>query len=214
MRQFYYLLYGLVLAALVIFVLYLESAAPELKTAILQENGPVESLSALGYFVCLGLLLFRSKRCGFRWYFALILLFLGMRELDFQARFLTMSLTKSRFYLSPAVPLAEKLIGAGVLLLFFGCIFLIIRNHWRSFLNSLRRLDPQAIGIAGGILFIILSKTIDGLGRKLAAVGVTISQHLDGLSWSIEELLELGIPILFLLAIAACSSNHPAPKQD
>jgi len=103
------MVFGVVLLLLVIYALTFSLDASG-RDFWLSEGGVVESLSALGYFVCAALMLLMGgwhyvKK--YHYVFMLVMLF-GMRELDFDKRFTTMGIFKSKFYASSDVPMIEK----------------------------------------------------------------------------------------------------------
>jgi hypothetical protein len=69
--------------------------------------------------------------------------------------------------------------------------------------SSLRKGEPFALGVCLGVALLFFSKVADGVRRVLpgvsASIGETGVQHLK----SLEEILELGAPILFIIAILA-----------
>lgn len=204
LNRSYYLLYGVVLLVLTTLIVILELIDLPLKNAIIKEGGIVESLSAIGYFVCIILLVCQGWKKEERqsyWHANLFLLFLGLREFDFHCRFTTMGITKTKFYLSPDASVVEKIIGAIFILLFLYLIIYLIKKHFKDMFSAIKQMKPHAIGICFGILFMCLSKTLDGLGRNLASIGVIIGNELKLIIVSIEEVMELGIPLMFIIAI-------------
>jgi hypothetical protein len=198
----FYLIYGFGMAALIILNVFLQVVQPELRHALIDEGGPVESLSAAGYFMCVLLLAPLRRKCRGYPSIMFLLLVMGLRELDAQELFTTMSLTKSRFYISPEVPAAEKVIAVAFMLLLFYAVFRLLTSRLRDFTRALGRLESHATGVATAIFFLLIAKSIDGLERKLAAFGLFIGSRGKEISLCIEETMELGIPLLFLLSIA------------
>lgn len=203
----YYLLYGLILSGLIVFIIILEFIDSELKYIIIKEGGFVESLSAIGYFACVIVLIFYlwKKKEGSKsyWHIIFVLVVFGCRELDFNARFTTMSLTKIKLYLSPDVPVIEKIIGIIIMSLLLHSVIYLIKNHFKNLMRAIKRAEPCAVGIFFGILLLFLTKTLDGFGRKLAGIGIAIGNDIELIAVSMEEVLELGIPFMFMIAIVA-----------
>lgn len=202
-RKSYYLLYGVVLSGLIASIVFLGSVNPDTRDAIVKEGGAVESLSAIGYFICAILLFLIGRNHKSYWYLMLVLFAFGLRELDFHNRFTTMSLLKTKFYVSPDVPVMEKIIGAAVILLLLYSFFHLIKNHFRDLMSAIKQMEPYAIGAFFGIFLLFLTETLDGLARKLASIDITIGNDMNRLSSNIEEILELGIPLMFMIAIMA-----------
>jgi len=202
-NKIYYELYGFVLSGLIILIIFLQSAPWHFTEAVIKEGGPIESLSAIGYFIAMALLILRGRKWNSFSYVTFLLFLFGLRELDFHNRFTTMSLSKITFYVSPKVPLLEKMIGVIILLLLLYILAHLVKRHLGDFMNALKQKEPAAIGVGLGVLFMFLTKTLDGLGRKLASMGITLNNNLEQATTIIEEVFELGIPLLFIIAIVA-----------
>jgi hypothetical protein len=190
---------------------------------LISEGGIIESLSALGYFVCVAYMLYRGSIDFAKRYHYLIMLvtLFGMRELDFDKRFTTMGILKSRFYTSDLVPLGEKLIGVVVVLLLLYVVFRIIKDHAPSFATGVKNRVSWHLGALSVIGALVFSKSIDGLGRKLGDVGITVDPLIATYFGVIEEILELGIPVLIFVTFtlyvsdsgAKASLNGPHPNS-
>ena len=137
----------------------------------------------------------------------LITLF-GLRELDFDKRFTTMGILKSRFYTSDVVPLGEKLIGLMVILILLYVVYRIIKDHTASFVDGVKNRVPQHLGVLSAIGLLVFSKSIDGLDRKLGDVGITVDPTVATYFGTVEEVLELGIPVLIFIAFALYLSDQ------
>lgn len=201
----YHALYGITLLGLAVLTAFLQSADEDFIDAVIQEGGPIESLSAIGYFVGITLLVFTGKKFTGYPYVIFILLLLGLRELDFHHRFTTMSLSKITFYISSEVPLQEKILGVILITLFLYALIRLAKAHFSGLRYALKQKEPPAIGVYLGVLLILLTKTLDGLARKLAGVGIIMSSYLEQLTIILEEVFELGIPLMFIIAILAYS---------
>jgi hypothetical protein len=204
-KKRYVWIWGAVFLGLAALIAVAAGMRPEAREWIMREGGLVESVSAAGYFVCLFSLMCvpedRKPAAGPA--ILAILLIFGLRELDFHTRFTTMGIFKSRFYLSPEVPILEKIIGAAVLLILVGAMAYVAKRHFATFLRGIRRLEPGPFSglIAIGLLF--FTKTVDGLPRKLDGLGLASPEALERSFWIVEEVLEMGIPIFMLIGILA-----------
>jgi hypothetical protein len=184
---------------------------------LFKEDGLIEVLSASGYFVAFALLLayMIKKKKPDCWSLCAILFCFGLRELDFDKKFTTMGIFKSRFYLSSEVFVSEKIVGVCIILALLTCLFFMVKAYARPFLTKLKALDPFAITLllAGGC--IALSKSLDGLPRKLKPFGIVVSNDTKMLSAALEESLELMIPLLVIVAIigAFCAGQKSADKR-
>ena len=125
----------------------------------------------------------------------------GFRELDFHKKFTTMGMFKSKFYLSDTVPMSEKLIGLLVILLILYVFITIIKNHSKGFFDKIKVLSPVYIGTTITLMILVFSKAIDGLSRKLGQLDIAIEQQTSTNFEVIEEVLELGIPLLIIATL-------------
>ena len=181
----------------------------------LKEGGIIESLSAIGYFVAVLLILLKGKWAyvkKYHYFFMLIIMF-GLRELDFHKKFTTMGMFKSKFYLSSDVPIIEKLIGLLVVLLILYIIITIFRNHSKDLWNKIKTFSPVHIGVVVTFLVLFFAKAIDGLSRKLGQLNITIEQQTSTNFEVIEEVLELGIPLLIMATLIIYFSKEKDEKR-
>ncbi len=155
---------------------------------LIRENGPVEIFTVIGYFLAFIVAVkMQLKGYNFGAGVAVIIMTMGLRELDFHDRFTTMGIMKSRFYLSDSVPLQEKLV-VSVLVLFLLCFLAaFIKKFYHPFLSALRTGNTAAILALQGIIFTIISKLIDSTPFLFAQI--------------VEESMELAIPYFFLAAM-------------
>lgn len=197
--------YILIVAGVFVGAIYATTLPLDAQTYWLSEDGPVEMSSAIAYVICAAIMcIVGGKTFITRYYYLVgITLLFAMRELDFDKRFTTMGVLKSRFYLSDQVPLTEKLIGACVvgLLLFF--VYKIVSNHAKPFIQGLLRLDKVQIGAALVVTFLVVSKSMDGIDRKLGDIGIQVSADFAEKAETFEETMELGIPLLMMATFAA-----------
>jgi hypothetical protein len=154
----------------------------------------------MGYFLCAGYMLLGGGREFMKRYNYIIVLvaLFGLRELDFDKRFTTMGILKSRFYLSSEVPPLEKLIGLIVIALLTWAAIKIVRNHLASTVANLVEFNERAVGVVMIFVLLAVSKSIDGIARKLKPFGIETSQQISFLASSVEEVMELGVPILMI----------------
>lgn len=164
------------------------------------EGGPVEILSALGYLACAALMLRLRHRVRIG-PFLVVLVAMALRELDMDKRPFAEGLLKSRQYIGDTVGLSERVLSLAILLVILAAVVTLIARHGSPFLSGLRRGDGPALCVAAALFFMIVSKTADGLGRKLEPWGIPISEGQITSAGSLEEILELGIPLMIALAI-------------
>lgn len=160
------------------------------------ESSPIQSLSAIGYFAAFAMAIFLHVKgqISFGPGAAIIFLSMGLREMDFHDRFTTMGIMKTRFYISDAVPLAEK-IPAAIIMLSLGYIITVfLIKHFRPFLIALRATNKAALLTLNGIAFTVISKLIDSQPHLLFCIT--------------EETIELAIPCFFILSLLLCNKTE------
>ncbi len=166
------------------------------------EDGALEIASATGYVLALAVLAGRASGLRGAWPAAVLLLAGAARELDLDKRFTEPGLLQSRLYTGDAA-LAVKLVGLAVILAILAAAGTLILRDGRAWLRGLAAGAGPAWWVAGALGLAALSKTLDGLGRKLAGVGIDLPGALDRAASLSEEVLELGIPIALILALTA-----------
>lgn len=192
------------LLIMLLIIIALEMLDAGTKRFLVREGGVIEQLSAAGYLICIILLLYQGKKRLENASFFLInlfLLFLGLREFDFHCRFTTMGIIKTRFYISAEVPFSEKLIGAAVVLLFLFTVFYLFKHHFRDFLTGLVNKESWAVGVFLGVALMVISKIADSQADFVELVLGRVGVDWNPMSVNVEEVMELNIPIMFLLAI-------------
>ena len=179
-----------IIYVIVISLIVLASLQTDYMLAFLaSEDSPIQIFSTIGYFTgfVITVILQWKGQISFGFGAAVIFLSMGLRELDFHDRFTTMGIMKTRFYISDAVPLTEKISAAIILLSlsYFIAVFLI--KNFRPFLIALRATNKAALLTLNGIAFTILSKIIDSQPYLLTGI--------------LEETMELAIPYFFIFAL-------------
>jgi hypothetical protein len=198
----------LVAIALLIFCLLLLPA--DLTKMFIKENGPVEMVTAAGFLTAAGWLFLKRWQGEESSYFsagALVLL-LGLRELDFHARFTTMGIFKTRYYISPEVPLAEKLVVSVIVIVISIVAIRYMRQKYSSFLEGFRQrsLPAMAIFLAG--CSAVLSKSLDSFSGPIEWLISLFRNDISGMALQVmEESIELAIPAFILIAIYSSSPS-------
>lgn len=175
------------------------------KGILLREGGVVESASAFGYLFCIALFLHKGGIAFLKrhhYLFILIISFM-LRELDFDKRFTTMGIFKSRFLTSGNVPLAEKIIGGAVILLLVYTVLSTVILHWRNFYCELKGRSVVGLGVTVAVSLLVISKSLDGLARKLHGIGIEVGESMSRNASRVEEILELGIPVIIFFTLKA-----------
>lgn len=208
--QPYYLAIFLILSTVAISFLAATRLEGEQLALLIHEGGIVELLSALGYLACLTIILRRGGLSFARqhWYFVVILAAFSAREFDLDKRFTAVGILKSKFIVSPEVGLFAKFIGVAIVCLILLAIGQILWRYSRPFLLKVWRFKPLelAIGLAGA--FLVIAKSLDGIGRKLADFTISLGVNMQAKLMYLEESLELAIPYLLCLAASYYFANN------
>lgn len=163
------------------------------------EGGWVEILSAISYVFCACYFMVRPERAQL-WPYTVLMLLFAARELDFDKRFTEVGVLKGSFLFSPSVPLPQKILGGLVLLLAVYVVYRIVRHHMQPFFKAVGQRDLAATGWGVAIILLIISKAIDGLPRKAADLGMTVSYEAEVFAWALEEVMELGVGVYIFVA--------------
>ncbi|MFG6591761.1 hypothetical protein [Sulfitobacter sp. 1A12157] len=181
------------------------------QSTLLAEGGFYESLSVVGYILCILALVWTLRGAVLRvWYLPLVLAVMAARELDLDKSLFSRGLFKARQYTGEGVPLGERLIAALILALIVTAILLMLWRHARPYLTALFRGRAWAGAVLLGIGFTVAYKLLDGIARKLAPLGIEISADAERTAFVVEEIGELGIPVMFLAAILLWPGPAPA----
>lgn len=173
-------------------------------TELTKENGPIESASAIGFAVCaLAVWTRAGTSVPTKALISILMLVLTSRELDLDKRLFTRGLFKSSQYLKDDVPFAEKIISAIILLSIIGCFIALIIRERHTLRAALSRWHAGTWALAVTLLFAAIAKSLDGIGRKLAPLGIDVPKDLSRYLSGVEELMELTIMVLLLFAILA-----------
>ena len=136
------------------------------------------------------LLYARRMRPGRNWHVPVGLILLAVRELDFDKRFTSEGVLQLRLY-SGDNPLWEKAIGAAIVILALVVLFLLARFQFVPWLRGLAKGMAWAWLFALSGFLIVVAKSLDGIGRKLAPLGIEVPQNISDASSRVEEVFEL-----------------------
>lgn len=170
-----------------------------------REGGGIELVSAFLYVVAVVVFFQSTPRAHWKRLFhvpALMALF-AMREMDFDKAFTQAGVLSSKLYTSDASVLTKVIAGSFALL----AVWVLIRTVLKggpAVMRGLKGGKLWAFFAVFAAVLIVFTKSIDGLGRKLADFGITISAQTDVLAALIEEVGEAFIPVCAILAIVAC----------
>lgn len=200
MRDFRWI--AAVLAVFAAALAWLMMQPPAAIAEISRENGPVETASAVGFALCaLAVWMRTGTGAGTKALVSALMLVLTARELDVDKRFFTRGLFKSSQYLRDDVPFGEKIVSAAILLAILGGLLALVVRERRTLRAALRRWHAGTMALAATVIFAGIAKSLDGIGRKLAPLGIEVSADLGVYLGGVEELMELAIMALLLVAI-------------
>lgn len=168
----------------------------------LHEGGGLEQLTLLFYLVALGGYFGLMPAGGRRrfWPVPVLLVLFTLRELDFDKAFTEDGILSSGHYAGDASLLA-KAAGLGVVLLVLVALGRLVWIGAGPLLRGVRRGQGAAFAALAAVLLLVVTKSIDGLARKLAPLGVTPGQGTQNVALLLEELGEAMIPVTILLAV-------------
>lgn len=172
------------------------------------EAGPVERLSALFLMLAAAILAIRETRPSrqSRWHQVVLILAAALRELDWDKAFTERGILSLGLYTGDH-PAEQKLLGAVALTLLVWAGLRLMRRNLRPWLASLSRGSPASWMMLAAVLLYGVAKSVDGLGRKLAPLGIEVSSRMNTLVGRSEEVMELLGAILILLAVAGAGQR-------
>ena len=170
---------------------------------IFKENGTIETAQVVGHLIASGWLFYTGLRDKHKpsLLTGLLILFLAMRELDLHSRFTTIGIFRTKFFISPDVPMIEKAVGSVIVILLAIVIIKYCRQNYSLFFKSLRTGEAWAINTSLAIVFMGISKWLDSGPDALEWIISFIHRDPEMVLWIVEEMMELAIPALILLAI-------------
>ena len=174
---------------------------------LLTEHGLFESLTVYLYILCLVLIfIFWSwKKIISKWYLSALIILFVLRELDYDKVHFTHGVLKSRQYFSDLVGFPELIASISILIFIVLVLGSIIIREKDSFIKGVKSLKQSQLAILASIILIIVTKTIDGAERKF---GIDLTASYERLALIIEEVGEMGIPIMFAVAILSWRNKN------
>jgi len=182
---------GIPMLAMIILLNFLPLSVAQ---SLVKENHAIENATVVGYFIGAFIAIMIAFRL--RWFtgFAasVILLLLGLRELDFHDKFTTMGIFKIKFYLGSEVQLPEKITVILIVLLLLVYIVWFLKKNMGSYLVCLKNKKSYAVTTLAGLVALPLSKVLDS-----SIMGLV---DYDWLIY-MEESVEFAIPYFFIIAL-------------
>ena len=174
---------------------------------LLTEGGLFESLTVYLYIFCLILIGVRWpwQKILSSWYLSALIILFALRELDYDKAHFTHGVLKSRQYFSDLVGLPELLVSIVVLIFIFSVLLFIVLKERNNFIKGVINFEQSQLAVLASIILIIVTKTIDGAERKF---GIDLSPAGERFALIVEEVGEMGIPIMFAVAILSWRNKN------
>ena len=200
---------GLYLGLCFIFLIigFLPFLDAEVQKNLLTEGGLFESLTVYLYIFCLILIFVRwpLQKILSNWYLSALIILFALRELDYDKEHFTHGVLKSRQYFSDLVSLPEFLISLAVLIFILTVLTLIVLRERNNFIKGVINFRQSQLAVLASIIFVLVTKTIDGMERKF---GIDLSPSGERFVLVVEEVGEMGIPIMFAIAILSWRNKN------
>lgn len=173
--------------------------------ALMNEQGPMEKTTEILYFVLalLSLLMGRAIGLDLRssvalgWVFASF----GMREMDLHKAWTGKSVLKVSFYLGEH-PWQTKLVAAATLVAVLWAAAYLVRRHAKALLMAFRQRHAVAMTIVIFMVTMVLTKVLDrSVNLLVEEAHVYIGLSVRALVGSVEETMEMGLPLMAALAM-------------
>lgn len=195
-----FMLFGVTGAILLVAI---DLATKDAHQSLIRESGGIEMATALlyGYAAVLWLWTRPGAEWKTSWQIPTVMVMMMGRELDLDKKITSVGLLKSDLYLTTQAPMMERLLGVIVVAFTVTMAVRLIRINGPTFIRGLRQPTLWAWATVGSIGFAVVSKSVDGLHRKLLPLGIDITHHTAVEAEFLEEFLELGIPLMFMVAI-------------
>ncbi|MDC6477500.1 hypothetical protein OAW71_04835 [Methylophilaceae bacterium] len=179
----------------------------EQQKKLLTEGGLFESLTVYLYIFCLILICIRwpLQKILSSWYLSALIILFALRELDYDKAHFTHGVLKSRQYFSDLVGLPEFLISLAVLIFIFTVLLFIVLREKNNFIKGVINFRQSQLAVLASIILVIVTKTIDGIERKF---GIDLSPSGERFVLVVEEVGEMGIPIMFAIAILSWRNKN------
>lgn len=131
------------------------------------------------------------------------------REMDFDKAFTSRGILSLRHYTGDA-SLVSKLVGAAFVLLILIIAARLILKGAGPLLNGLRKREPWAYITLSIPVLLMVTKTLDGLDRKLFGLGISAAEPVLRLAVVLEEAGEALIPVAMIVALATAYQMRKA----
>jgi hypothetical protein len=176
---------------------------PRAVLALMDEHGPVESVTALLYALCaVAVWLERDRaRPGAAIALAVLLVAACLRELDVHKAYDGISVLRLSWY-AGAAPLGVKLLAAASVGTVVAALLWLLRRHGRAVWQGWRRRVPLATTVVTLLLTAVAAKFVDRTGSVLPHdFGIVLTPAQSALRFALEESLELALAAQVVLGL-------------
>lgn len=142
-----------------------------------------------------------------------MVLLLALRELDFHAKFTTMGVLKTRYYLSPEVPAPEKTLVSIIMIALLFVMYRFIRINFQNFLKGLKDREASAVNVALALLFAAGSKALDSNSASLHWFAALYHENPARSMQITEEVIELAVPLFILFGVYHLTKSYKQPES-
>ena len=197
----------LTLGLLISIIGFLPFLDVEQQKNLLVEGGFFEILTVYLYILCLILICvsWPLQKILSKWYFSALIVLFALRELDYDKTYFTHGVLKTKQYFSDLVGFPELLISIGVLIFIIGVLASIVLREKNNFFKGVISFRQSQLAVLTSIILVIITKTIDGIERKF---GIDLSPPGERFALIVEEVGEMGIPIMFAIAILSWRNKN------
>lgn len=176
---------------------------PRTVLALMDEHGPVESLTALLYALCAVAVWVERDRArpGTAAAVAVLLLAACVRELDLHKAYDGISVMRLSWYAGGA-PLGVKLLAAAIVGGVAAALLWLLRHHGRKVWRGWRQRVPLATTVVTFVLTALAAKFVDRTGSVLPDnFGIVFTPAQSALRFALEESLELALALQVVLGL-------------
>ena len=197
----------LTLGLLISIIGFLPFLDVEQQKNLLVEDGFFEILTVYFYIFCLILICvsWPLQKIITKWYFSALIILFALRELDYDKANFTHGVLKSKQYFSDLVGFPELIASISILIFIVLVLGSIIIKEKDSFIEGIKSLKQSQLAVFVSIILVIITKTIDGIERKF---GIDLSPPGERFALIVEEVGEMGIPIMFAIAILSWRNKN------
>jgi len=197
----------LTLGLLISIIGFLPFLDVEQQKNLLVEDGFFEILTVYFYIFCLILICvsWPLQKIITKWYFSALIILFALRELDYDKANFTHGVLKSKQYFSDLVGFPELIASISILIFIVLVLGSIIIKEKDSFIEGIKSLKQSQLAVLVSIILVIITKTIDGIERKF---GIDLSPPGERFALIVEEVGEMGIPIMFAIAILSWRNKN------